>query len=390
MKARVVLIASPCGRWWMRAEDGALAELPLDEAGFPVLPEGAEVVRSWLPIEWSLVVPLVLPRMRPQALDAEVIAEEAEEKLGMAPEGWRWCWHARIADEQLVGLAFGIQEGLWQRLVAHGLAALGIDALAVLAVVRANDEPQGVIAEDPEGIWVGFWDGKLWRGALRLGCFPQARRWEEARRALAGMGWQEGMPVFGCVGEDAPSWIQRRGDAFASRCKAVAAGATSLPVPGWQVDTARHARKWRAALAFAALAFATFVAERMWEVHLLRARAALYEAQIQESVRKALPGVPIVDPLLQLRRAAGKESPSTAKLFAMLAAAARARKDAQIEMFSFQAGEGAVLAGTVPNLEALAALRARLGRAWPQGVQLLDSEARAGKVRFRIRLEAGR
>ena len=391
MSAALVLIAAPDGRWWMRSADGALAELPVDDEGMPVLPEGAEVVRVWLPVEWLAVVPLLLPRIRPEALEEGVVAEEAEDRLGVDGARWRWCWHGHLEDERFAGLALGIEDERFARLAARGLArALGADALAVLAAARPDGAPQGVVAEDPEGIWAGFWDGRAWRGCLRLACPPGARRWPEARRALAGMGWTEEMPVAGRVGEGAPDWIRRHGDAFASRAGAVAAGANTEPAPGWRQAPAQAGRRWRLAAALVLLAGLSFVAERAWEVHVLRTRAALYEETITKAFRAALPDAPLVDPLLQLRRAAGAESVRTSRVLAMLAAVARARGEARIDTFDFRAGEGALLAGSVKDLEALAALRARLAKAWPAGVALVDSETRSGEVRFRLRLKGER
>lgn len=393
MSARIALVGLHPG-WCMVDAAGGVAELPVGEDGWPELPEGVEVARLWLPVEEVLLVPLGLPVASPKALDADVVGEEAEDLLGVEVGDFVWAWQAHALREgeaaRVVGLALGLARTRWQQLEAAGWTRLvSVDALAVLAAAREGEATQGVVVDDGEALWAGFWDGEAWRGALRLIHRAGAPRWDEAKRSLAAMGWQEGMPVHGRVTDAHPDWITRTGEPPAGRAQAVAAGAWQEVAPAWRHARLVFGRAWKVAAALVLLAAASVIGERIWEVHLLRARAALHAARLEQAFHAALPGVPIVDPLVQLRRAAGGSSSHAGEALAMLAAVSQARGKAEITLFRYVAGEGGIIAGAVKDLDALAALRTRLAKAWPHGVRLLDSETDKGRVRFRLRLVGG-
>ncbi|MDX8402483.1 MAG: GspL/Epsl periplasmic domain-containing protein, partial [Mariprofundaceae bacterium] len=146
-------------------------------------------------------------------------------------------------------------------------------------------------------------------------------------------------------------------------------------------------RPWRGAAVLALLVAAAWIVGAAWEHQRLESRIAAAQARIDAAFARALPGQPVIDPIVQLRRAAGGggDGGSTEEWLAMMTALSRAFQEQPWTLKSLEWRDGEMqMRGEIADLQALNRLRERLASALGREIRLADTELGKDKVGFRM------
>ncbi len=146
-------------------------------------------------------------------------------------------------------------------------------------------------------------------------------------------------------------------------------------------------RPWRRTLILAGMLLLVWIAGTALEIHRLKQAIEARQDAIAQAFARALPGQPIVDPLAQLRQAAGGAAAGSdpARWLAAMAAIHRLWRDRPWTVETIEWRESKfVLRGSADDLESVNRIRERLGRTLGRPVRLSDTQLDEGKVRFRM------
>jgi len=233
----------------------------------------------------------------------------------------------------------------------------------------------------------------------------------EAWVSLQAMGFESAsMPVYGrldmawkqafdaCTDGHEPAWQMECSDVLPERH---AANATAMAVlkggapfnfrhGSWAVQTDWNKRigAWKRTAVLALAACMLLMARDAFQLRGLQAEQDAARQGIEQAFHQALPGVAMIDPMLQLRQAAGGGASGDAwVLLRHLGAIAKlSAKESAFKAQNISFGSGEVsLTATVPDFAAANRIRDMLASILGVKVDLLDTDLNEKQVRIRLR-----
>lgn len=412
--------------------DGAtepLAENARQQDGSALAPGrvDAPLAACLLPAELLLQRPFVLPFENPRYVDADTLAQELADQAGAEEDAWWLCWQAGRVESGVRGLVFALPGELREELSAAPISSpcpyIGPDiAVRLAACLPQEAGPVGVLDADAEGLMLGVYADGVWRGMRRLNQgagrsvagiaqeamaslkamgFDAARMpligridaaWQQAFERVAGAGgirWQVEIPAGDDA--DAADGLPVRQSANA---RAVHALGADIPFNfrhgDWavQTDWGKRIGPWRrSAVLLAALAL-LLIGQDAWQLHQLQNRQEAARTAIEQAFHQALPGVAMIDPMLQLRQAAGGGVSGDAWKFVrnLEAITQLGRQETAFKPNGINyGGDEVILSGAVADIAAANRARDALASVLGRKVDLLDTDLNDGQVLIRLR-----
>lgn len=414
--------------WQMLDVDNRKMPLTVAEDSLlPALPDGYFADRLLLPVEQLLVRSFSLSLAHPRFIDADILAQELNERTGEKQGDWWLAWQAAKDGDGVAGLVFGLPEPLrqqindepeWQQIRSVSVDAwdrLQVQIAAHIEIEGLFDEPVAVFDADADGVFFGVWgkagekaDDGIWRGMRRLNYEHESDQEQLAwqiRQSLNAMGWQETGMAVGHLGTgllhelEIKQWRGNSPDGAIDEADLPGRLAANLALPTHTTLEFRHGqwaaqsglgwiRSWRRSMALAAVILLVWVLGSAWHVQTMDAQVEQYKEQIIAAFHKGLPDeTVIIDALAQLRRAAGAGSDAgeaTQWLSQMNAISHVYKKTPWIlQELSFQDGVMKV-SGKADNLETLNGIRDMLQQETGRDVRLADTDLSGQQVAFRM------
>ncbi|MDQ6972735.1 MAG: type II secretion system protein GspL, partial [Mariprofundaceae bacterium] len=364
-----------------------------------------------LPAERLLLRPFSLPVGQARFVDAAMLGQELDDQAGAEDGDWWLVWQAGRCEAGVCGLVFALPESLKASLSATALLAdcayIGPDAAVRLTACLSGRSPGentgAVLDADADGLMLGVLDDGAWRGMRRLNLCAGRGREALAREAwvsLQAMGFAPAsMPVYGhldtawkqafdaCHDGHEPAWQLECSDELPERHAANVAAMTVLKGVApfnfrhgqWAVQTDWNKRigPWKRTAVLAVAACMLLMARDAYQLSALQAKQDAARQGIEQAFHQALPGVAVIDPMLQLRQAAGGGASGDAWiLLRHLGAIAKlSAKEAafKAQNISFASGEVSLTA-TVPDFAAANRIRDTLASILGTRVDLLDTD----------------
>lgn len=418
------------GREWLAMDaHGDQMVLASEESGMlPELPDSVAASKLLLPAEQLLCRAFRLPLQQTRLIDREILAQELEEHSAEKPEAWWLAWQAGRTAEGVAGLVFGMPETMRVQLQAHEawrqVRYVGIDVcerlqsqLSGYASAVAGDGGVAVFDTDATGVCFGVWspgeDGSdgFWLGMRRLNCAAaEAAQLDEALkenllRSLLTMGWdRESDLALGrlsaelCDALALSSWqgevVERENLPSRNEANLAIEQETGLNFRhgDWRATSSLGDFKpWRRTVALMLLLALAWAGGMMWRNHQLAGRLAASQQRIIAAFHKGLPHERvIIDPLAQLRKAAGGGGDSVKGHDAAIClqrideiSKVRGRIKWTIKTLSFRDGVMS-MSGVARDLQTLNRIRAALQKQSGRPVKLQDTDLSGDRVTFRL------
>jgi len=383
----------------------------------PMIPAEQAPEMLFCAAEHLLMRPFFLPLSHPRLLDEDIMGQELAEQVGIEPSSWWLAWRAGAVEGGVAGLAFGLSTALRDSLAAdetwQHCPFIGVDAWPRLnALVPADHGGSfAVFDADTDGLFVGVYRDGAWRGMRRLnleGGRTCAAVADDARRSVAAMGFSpETMPAYGrldaawhgLLDVAVSDWRGEVVDALPDRVTATRHAATGTGVDfgpnfrrgTWAVRSgwAGILRPWRRAAVLACLLLLLVTGGNVFLLHQLRVQQAGLQAGIEAAFHRGLPAEKVMlDPLAQLRKAAGKQGDvDTWFLLRQLEAIGTAKQritGLHIDGIEY-AKSGMKMLGTAPDLATVDRMRDVLSDILERSVRIVDTELAGKQVRFRLK-----
>jgi len=368
------------------------------------------------PVERLLSRPFSLPLAHPRLLDMDILGQELAGQAGIEPDEWWLSWQAAAVEGGVAGLAFGMPASVRAALSADAIwqacCFVGVDAwLRLQAQVPENHaEDFAVFDADAEGLFAGVYHGGAWRGMRRInltsGCTCEAMA-KDAMRSASSMGFApDAMPVYGRLnatwqaelvpdadwrGEVVESLPDRATATYLAASHADINSAPNFRHGAWTVsgDWQKWLKPWRRAAVLTAILLLMLLGGNFYRVYQLRAEQTGMQADIEAAFHRGLPDETVMlDPLAQLRKAAGGGSASDTWFFLrQLQAVGRLKQKVKgLHIASMQyTGKDIQLSGTVPDLASVNRIRDTLSSILGHQVDVEDTDLADKQVRFRIK-----
>jgi len=392
------------------------------------LPDGYSADRLLLPVEQLLARPFSLPLAHPRFIDADILAQELNERTGEKQQDWWLVWQAAKDDNGgVAGLVFGLPEQLrqqinddqqWQQLRSIGVDAWDRLQNQLVTCIKHLDVIDGSVAvfdADTDGVFFGLWEragGKasdgIWRGMRRLnygqGCNQGELAWQ-IRQSLLAMGWEETGAATGRLGAgllhklNLNAWLGCSPQEAVDEADLPGRQAANLALPAYSSLDFRHGqwaarsgagwiRPWRRSMALAAVIMLVWVLGSAWRVQTMDTQLEQYKERMNAAFHKGLPDeTVIIDVLAQLRRAAGAGTGEgeVTQWLSQLNAIGQVYKSTPwiLQELSFQDGVMKV-SGKANDLETLNSIRELLQQETGRDVQLADTDLSGQQVAFRM------
>jgi hypothetical protein len=425
------LIISHDGSSWQALDmDGRQISLTVAEDSLlPELPDGCSAGRLLLPVEQLLARSFSLSLAHPRFIDADILAQELNERTGEKQEDWWLAWQATKDADGVAGLVFGLPEQLrqqindepqWQQLRSVNVDAWDRLQAQLTSYTESADLSNGPVAvfdADADGLFFGVWDRAgertddgVWRGMRRLNWDKEmlsedqfAELATNIKRSLHAMGWQESAVATGRLGKgllhdlEMKQWHGCSPDDAADEADMSGRQDENLALPIHTSLEFRHGqwaaqsglgwvRSWRRSMALAAVILLVWVLGSAWQVQIMDAQVEQYKERISAAFHKGLPDeTVIIDALAQLRRAAGPDTGETTQWFGQMNAIGHVYKMTPwiLQELSFRDGVMKI-SGKANNLETLNSIHELLQRETGRDVQLTDTDLSGQQVAFRM------
>jgi len=368
------------------------------------------------PVERLLARPFSLPLAHPRLLDMDILGQELAGQAGIEPEDWWLSWQAEAVENGVAGLVFGMPTTVRMDLAAdatwQACCVVGVDAWLRLAAQVPKDHADGfaVFDADAEGLFAGAYHGGVWRGMRRInlmsGCTCAAIA-KDAMRSVLAMGYDPtAMPVYGRLdatwqaelmpdadwrGEVVESLLDRATATYLASSQADMDSMPNFRHGAWAVagDWKKRLQPWRRTAVLAALLLLMMLGGNFYRAHQLRTEQADMQVGIEDAFHRGLPDEKVMlDPLAQLRKAAGGGATSDAWFFLrqLRAVGQLKQKIKGLRIASMQyTGKDMQLSGTVPDLASVNRIRDTLSSILGHQVDVEDTELADKQVRFRIK-----
>jgi len=357
----------------------------------------------------------------PRFVDAAILGQELDDQAGVEPSDWWLCWQTARAEQGVRGLVFALPELLKTQLSDSEISSHCHKIYPDIAVrLQAGLAPGitscAVLDGDSSGLMLGVVEAGVWRGMRRLNV-----NWEstdshdsvidDALRSLRAMGFDAAsMPVFGkldgvlaeafhaAMPDVGDAWKVETKDALPSRNAANAAAFSCVQsdIPfnfrhgRWasQADWKKRIAPWRRVVVLAGGLAVLLIGHDMYRVQQLSNQELVLRQGIEDAFHKALPGVAMLDPMLQLKQAAGGGTGDDAWFFIkqLQAISQLQRKQTGLRVQNIQySGKEMVLGGIVKDFAAANRVRDALSSILQRKVELVDTDLNGKQVRIRLR-----
>ncbi|MDQ6986928.1 MAG: GspL/Epsl periplasmic domain-containing protein [Mariprofundaceae bacterium] len=377
-----------------------------------------------LPVELLLQRSFSLPVEHPRFVDVAVLEQELDDQAGVEPQDWWLCWQTARAQDGVRGLIFALPQALKKQLSD---AAIGRDCRQVCPDIgvrlQACLPPEtgacAVLDADHAGLMLGVVEDGVWRGMRRLNLpkpedHPQRDKRtiaEDAVHSLRAMGFDVGsQPVFGKLDadwsdafcglaeEDGANWHVESMDELPSRHAANGAAFSHLQSDPpfnfrhgrWllQSDWNVHISAWKRAAVLGIFLVLLLMGHDIYRVQQLSAQQQALRQGVEDVFHQALPGVAMIDPMLQLKQAAGGGADDGAWFFLkqLQAIGQLQGKEKGLAVRGIQySGKEVVLSGTVADFAVANRVRDALSAILKRKVELVDTDLNGKQVRIRLR-----
>jgi len=415
------------GRDWQAvSRDGQIIALTAgEEQWLPELPEGFVCEHLILPLEAMVSRVFHLPLKNPRLLDADILAQELDDRADVEPDAWWLAWHAAknltSGTEQVVGMVFAMPMAWKQALEAspawQQASMVGIDACFGLqryiensARLEMDESATAVFDADQDGVFFGLWQNGAWLGMRRINRDGRALEdmVEDIKHSLSAMGHDVELAyaATGLLDDglltalDFQEWtgttevignLPGRHAANRSRLASLPTDSRVLNFRHgrWSVTGFSQIRLWKRALLLATLLLLLWLLGMAWQHYTLSRLASIYQQQIISAFHQGLPEEKaMIDPLAQLRRAVGGGkgvSTSDSGLPQQLAAVHHAYKKTTWDMRELEWSDGRMtIVGKTDSLQTLNRVRQTLQQQTGTEIKLLDTDLNGKQVRFRI------
>jgi len=407
----------------------------------------APVAAFLLPAEYLLQRPFSLPFEHPRYIDAAMLGQELADQAGSEEADWWLCWQAEREEGGVRGLVFALSQSLREELskapISSQCSYIGPDvAVRMAAQLKTGMTSTAVLDADADGLMLGVYMAGTWRGMRRLNLsagrslenlaheafsslkamgfdaamMPLTGRldtaWRQAFDSLAlpvDINWQadvlaEDLPntdAKQASGEDAEQSLE---ESHAEKEKlptrhvantlAMASLSGELPFNfrhgawGIQTDWSKRIGPWRRAALLLLSLCLLVIGQDAYQLQQLQARQEAVRSGVEQAFHQALPGAAMVDPMLQLRQAAGGGASGDAWKFLrhLEGITNLGRKEASFRMQNISFADGEVLlSGMVPDFAAANRVRDALASILGRKVELLDTDLSDKQVRIRLR-----
>ncbi len=403
--------------------DGEVVSWPLpqgkdqEDAVDTVMPAGQAPDMLFCAAEHLLMRPFSLPLSHPRLLDEDIMGQELAEQVGIEPASWWLAWRASSVEGGVAGLVFGLSTVFRDSLASDATwrhcPFIGVDIWPRLSALVPVDHGGSfaVFDADTEGLFIGVHRDGAWRGMRRLnleGGRTCAAVADDARRSVTAMGFSaEAMPAYGrldaawhgLLGSGIPDWRGEVVETLPDRVTAIRHAAAGTGVDfgpnfrrgAWAVRSSWSSilHPWRRAMVLASVILLLVTGGNVFLLHQLRARQASLQAGVEAAFHRGLPDEKVMlDPLAQLRKAAGKEGDvDTWFLLRQLEAIGTAKQritGLHIGGIEYTKA-GMKIFGTAPDLAAVNRIRDELSTALGRSVRIVDTELAGKQVRFRLK-----
>ncbi len=368
------------------------------------------------PVERLLSRSFSLPLAHPRLLDMDILGQELAGQAGIEPDDWRLSWRAGAVDGGVAGLVFGLPVAVQENLAAdaawQACRFIGVDAWLRLVALIPEDHAENfaVFDADAEGLFAGVCLGGVWRGMRRNNLTPArtcAAVAEDAMRSVLAMGFApDAMPVYGRLdaawqaaliadadwrGEGVESLPDRATATYLAASHADTNSGLNFRYGAWAVSGGwqKRLQPWRRTMVLAAILLLAILGGNLYRIHQLSTEQADMQAGIENAFHRGLPDEKVMlDPLAQLRKAAGGGTASNAWFFLrqLQAVGQLKQKIKGLHIITMQyTGKDMQLSGTVPDLAAVDRIRDTLSSILGRQVDVEDTDLADKQVKFRIK-----
>lgn len=416
-----------------------LADAPQGASVLELSSVDASVAAFLLPAEDLLQRSFSLPFEHTRYIDATMLGQELADQAGAEDADWWLCWQAEREEGGVRGLVFALPQKLRDELSKASISSqcpyIGPDiAVRLAARLKTGATSVAVLDADAEGLMLGVYVAGIWRGMRRLNLsagrglarlaheafaslnamgfdpvtMPLTGRldtaWKQAFDSLVqpvGINWQVDVLADADTGQAADGLSEKLGvDRLQlptrHAANALALGSLSGELPfnfrhgAWavQTDWSKRIGPWRRAALLLVTLCLLLIGQDAYQVQQLQARQEATRSGVEQAFHQALPGVAMVDPMLQLRQAAGGGASGDAWKFLrhLEGITNLGRKEASFRMQNISFADGEVLlSGMVPDFAAANRVRDALASILGRKVELLDTDLSDKQVRIRLR-----
>jgi len=395
----------------------------------------APLAACLLPAEMLLQRPFSLPFEHSRYIDAATLAQELADQAGVEEDDWWLCWQAGNVASGVRGLVFAIPEQLREELSMAAVTSpcpyIGPDiAVRLSGFVTGGVVSAAVLDADSDGLMLGVYADGVWSGMRRLNNGPGRglqslaheawaslksmgfnaasmpllgridSAWKQAFDGLQGaslIDWQvEIVSVADAGDDDATGGLPDRYAANALAMQGLllttqqAAVAFNFRHAAWavQADWNKRIGPWRRTAVLLTVLVVMLFGHDAWQAQQLQEKQDVVRSDIEQAFHQALPGVAMIDPMLQLRQAGGGGSSADAwKFVRQLEAISKlGRQEAAFKILNIAYADGEVLlGGMVADFAAANRVRDALASILGRKVDLLDTDLNDKQVRIRLR-----
>ena len=369
--------------------------------GFDALPQ-----RIYLPMEHLLLRHIQLPLQKPYMVDADMMFQELANSCDVAEDDWWLSWDLRSCDAGIAGMLFALPEAWRTAIQSHEKLRLAryvlVDGYERLSARLTDHIASLVLDQDAEGIFFGVFDGQTWQGMRRINGDMTATVYEEIRLSSIAMGfdWQSGC-VQGCIGHDLLQMLLADGlhwqgdevEVLPSRHAAnlhIAQyhhAALNLRHGAWALRRDwGFLKTWKRSMVLCGFLLLAWMVSTMIDIYRLDHAIEAGQQRIESAFHAGLPDEPVMlDPLAQLKQAAGGSDVHDEAFLSSLQAVSRVYKAIPWQLHSLTLRDGVMLiAGEVSDINTLNKIQAELKKRLQRDVQIADTNMRGNQISFRM------
>jgi len=139
----------------------------------PELPDAnMHVQQVYLPMEHLLSRAVQFPFASPALVDADMLFQALSDDVDAKADDWWLAWHLEACQTGVAGMVFGLPNSLRTAMQAQThwgqVNHIMVDGFERLQRHRVPEQAAGIMDQDDEGLFFGFFDAQAWRGMCRF------------------------------------------------------------------------------------------------------------------------------------------------------------------------------------------------------------------------------
>jgi len=363
---------------------------------------------GYLGLDKMIVRFVSLPLKSIDKIDADMLFQEIASSSDVSQDEWWLSWDFNKCESGVEGLVFGLHESMRKSIMSDekwkDARCITIDAYERLNTYKNAGSPSLVIDQDSEGVCFGYYDGKTWRGIRRLhSSGNELLFWREFWHTSLAMGFKPGGVVSGRISKGlmamfsglyAIDWqgnvlpeLPTSHDAYLT-CEIPQESILNLRHGSWAVTRGWINLKSAKNVAVAACALLVVgLTATIINAHRLNNIADSATARIEAAFHEGLPNEPaMIDPLAQLRRAAGaNHGSSDIEVLSVLHAISQTYNDVSWKVISLELRDGVFyMKGEAADIKSLNKIQSTLSNYQSKEVHINDTDITGNKVVFNM------